>query len=88
MSKNTNVPPAYAHLPQWAFGQTKEEADAACALVLELSGLIGEGPVWWESTFVDGLSYVADSLVIWLILVVLILWALRRLLSGRKRSDD
>ena len=44
----------------------------ACALVLELSGLIGEGPVWWESTFVDGLSYVADSLIIWLILVVLI----------------
>ncbi|MCW2814278.1 MAG: hypothetical protein JWN84_1733 [Nocardioides sp.] len=44
----------------------------ACALVLELSGLIGEGPGWWESTFVDGLSYVADSLVIWLILVVLI----------------
>ena len=36
----------------------------ACALVLELSGLIGEGPGWWESTFVDGLSYVADSLVI------------------------
>ena len=35
MSKNTNVPPAYAHLPQWAFGQTKEEADAACALVLD-----------------------------------------------------
>jgi len=44
----------------------------ACALVLELSGLIGEGPGWWESTFVDGLSYVADSLVIWLVLVVLI----------------
>ena len=44
----------------------------ACALVLELSGLIGEGPVWWESTFIDGLSYVADSLIIWLILVVLI----------------
>lgn len=44
----------------------------ACALVLELSGLIGEGPRWWESTFVDGLSYVADSVVIWLILVVLI----------------
>ncbi|GAA5147257.1 LTA synthase family protein [Nocardioides marinquilinus] len=44
----------------------------ACALVLELSGLIGEGGFWWESTFVNTLSFVADSLVIWLILVVLI----------------
>ncbi len=44
----------------------------ACAFVLELSGLLGEESYWWESTFVDGLSYVADSLVIWLILVVLI----------------
>ncbi|WP_139982580.1 LTA synthase family protein [Nocardioides litoris] len=44
----------------------------ACALVLELSGLVGEESGWWRSTFVDGLSYVADSLVIWLVLVVLI----------------
>ena len=44
----------------------------ACALVLEISGLYDESRGWWESTFVDGLSYVADSLVIWLILVVLI----------------
>jgi phosphoglycerol transferase MdoB-like AlkP superfamily enzyme len=53
----------------------------ACALVLELSGLIGEGPRWWKSTFVDGLSYVADSLVVWLILVVLIGLTNRVLLS-------
>lgn len=44
----------------------------ACALVLELSGLIGEQRVFWESTFVNGLGYVADSLVIWLFLVALI----------------
>jgi uncharacterized protein YhfF len=29
------VPPVYAHLPQWAFGHTAEEADALCALVLD-----------------------------------------------------
>lgn len=53
----------------------------ACALVLELSGLIGEGAGWWESTFVDGLSYVADSLIIWLILVALIALTNRVVLS-------
>lgn len=30
-----NVPPVYAHLPQWAFGHTKQEADELCALVLD-----------------------------------------------------
>jgi uncharacterized protein YhfF len=35
MSRAANVPPVYAHLPQWAFGHTKEEADALCALVLD-----------------------------------------------------
>jgi len=29
------VPPVYAHLPQWAFGHTAEEADALCNLVLD-----------------------------------------------------
>ena len=29
------VPPVYAHLPQWAFGHTTEEADQLCALVLD-----------------------------------------------------
>lgn len=53
----------------------------ACALVLELSGLIGAEGRWWESTFIDGLSYVVDSLVIWLILVVLIGLTNRVLLS-------
>lgn len=43
-----------------------------CALTLELSGLLGEEWRYWESTFTEGLSYVADSLVIWLVLVVLI----------------
>lgn len=35
MNKHTNVPPAYAHLPQWAFGHTKKEADQLIALVLD-----------------------------------------------------
>jgi len=29
------VPPVYEHLPQYAFGHTKEMADALCALVLD-----------------------------------------------------
>ena len=29
------VPPVYAHLPQWVFGFSKQEADALCALVLD-----------------------------------------------------
>ena len=29
------VPPVYAHLPQWAFGHTVEEADTLCALILD-----------------------------------------------------
>jgi uncharacterized protein YhfF len=29
------VPPVYAHLPQYAFGHTKEAAEALCTLVLE-----------------------------------------------------
>ena len=29
------VPPVYAHLPQYAFGHTKEAADQLCALVLD-----------------------------------------------------
>ncbi|WP_340537290.1 LTA synthase family protein [Nocardioides sp. GXZ039] len=44
----------------------------ACALALELSGLIGEESYWWHATFVDGLSYVMDCVVIWIIMVVLI----------------
>ncbi|WP_370248995.1 LTA synthase family protein [Nocardioides sp.] len=43
-----------------------------CALILELSGLIGEGGVWWQSTFISGLSYIADSIVIWLVIMVLV----------------
>jgi len=35
MTKNRNVPPVYAHLPQWAFGHTKQEADELCALVVD-----------------------------------------------------
>ena len=33
-SPNAPVPSDYAHLPQWAFGHSKQEADALCALVL------------------------------------------------------
>ncbi len=29
------VPPVYSHLPQYAFGHTKEAAEALCALVLD-----------------------------------------------------
>jgi uncharacterized protein YhfF len=35
MNKPANVPPVYAHLPQWALGHTKEEADHLCTLVLD-----------------------------------------------------
>ncbi|WP_148611951.1 LTA synthase family protein [Nocardioides rubriscoriae] len=53
----------------------------ACALVLELSGLIGQDAGWWRATFVNGLGYVADSLVIWLVLLVLIALTNRVILS-------
>lgn len=32
--KPAPVPEAYEHLPQWAFGESKDLADALCALVL------------------------------------------------------
>lgn len=53
----------------------------ACALVLELSGLIGQDAGWWRATFVNGLGYVADSLVIWMIMLALIALTNRVILS-------
>lgn len=52
-----------------------------CALVLELSGLIGQDAGWWRATFVNGLGYVADSFVIWLVIVGLIALTNRVMLS-------
>ena len=46
-------------------------AAVVCTLVLELSQLIGAAPHWWVTTFV-GTAFVADCLIVWLVLVVLI----------------
>lgn len=35
MNRHANVPPAFAHLPQWAFGHSPAEADELCNLVLD-----------------------------------------------------
>ncbi|MEO9324137.1 LTA synthase family protein [Nocardioides sp. C4-1] len=56
-------------------------AAMACAFVLEASTLLGQPSYFWRSTFFDGLSFAADSLVIWLIIVVLIGLTNRVLLS-------
>ncbi len=69
----SDAPPAYNPWQSvlWALRVSWLGA-MACALVLELSGLVGEESYWWHSTFVDGLSYVLDSVVIWVILVAVI----------------
>jgi len=42
-----------------------------CAFVLECSGLVGADPTWWKRTFLS-INFLADSTVIWLLLVVMI----------------
>lgn len=46
-------------------------AAVVCTLVLELSQLIGAAPHWWAKTFL-GTAFLADSLIVWLVLVVAI----------------
>ncbi len=42
-----------------------------CTLVLEMSQLIGASAHWWVTTFL-GTAFLADTIIVWLVLVVLI----------------
>lgn len=55
---------------RWALG-TSAIAAVLCTLVLELSQLIGAAPHWWATTFL-GTAFLADCLIVWLVLVVVI----------------
>lgn len=55
---------------RWAL-KASAAAAVLCTLVLELSQLIGAAPHWWATTFL-GTAFLADCLIVWLVMVVAI----------------
>lgn len=55
---------------RWAL-KASAAAAVLCTLVLELSQLIGAAPHWWATTFL-GTAFLADCLIVWLVMVALI----------------
>ncbi len=55
---------------RWAL-KASAAAAVLCTLVLELSQLIGASPHWWATTFL-GTAFLADCLIVWLVMVVAI----------------
>lgn len=55
---------------RWALTASAVAA-VLCTLVLEMSQLIGAAPHWWAQTFL-GTAFLADCVIVWLVLVVVI----------------
>lgn len=69
VGSDQNSPSPWSPL-RWAL-KASAAAAVLCTLVLELSQLIGAAPHWWATTFL-GTAFLADCLIVWLVMVVMI----------------